>query len=81
MNLLAFAMPGLPEMIIIGIIAVLLFGKRLPGVAKSLGQSIMSFKKGFKEVEQEVNDMGQITEDAGTEFKTQVREVERELKA
>jgi sec-independent protein translocase protein TatA len=43
---------GLPhngmEWIIIGVIALLLFGKRLPGVARSLGQGIVEFKKGIK---------------------------------
>jgi sec-independent protein translocase protein TatA len=43
---------GLPhngmEWIIIGVIALLLFGKRLPGVARSLGTGIVEFKKGLK---------------------------------
>ncbi len=37
---------GLPEMIVIGIAALLLFGpKRLPELAKSLGKGIRDFKK------------------------------------
>ena len=43
---------GLPHngmaWIIIGVIALLLFGKRLPGVARSLAQGIVEFKKGIK---------------------------------
>ncbi len=49
--LLAFFSPGPMEMIIIGIIAVLLFGKRLPEVGKSLGRGIVEFKKGIRGVE------------------------------
>uniref|UniRef100_A0A7C2JYU4 Twin-arginine translocase TatA/TatE family subunit n=1 Tax=Schlesneria paludicola TaxID=360056 RepID=A0A7C2JYU4_9PLAN len=41
-------MPGLPEMIVFGVIALLLFGKRLPDVARSLGQGIVEFKKGLR---------------------------------
>ena len=33
-------------------IALLLFGKRIPGVARSLGQSILEFKKGFSSAEE-----------------------------
>ena len=43
---------GLPhngmEWVVIGVIALLLFGKRLPGVARSLGTGIVEFKKGLK---------------------------------
>jgi TatA/E family protein of Tat protein translocase len=38
--------PGFPELIIFGTIALLLFGKRLPEVARSLGKGIVEFKKG-----------------------------------
>ncbi|GAB5442469.1 MAG: hypothetical protein Fues2KO_28180 [Fuerstiella sp.] len=37
------------EIIIIALIVLLLFGSRLPGAAKSLGQSFVAFKKGIKE--------------------------------
>lgn len=45
--------PGLPELLIIGIVILLLFGKRLPGAMKSLGTSIVEFKKGIKGDEEE----------------------------
>lgn len=35
------------EWIIIGAIGLLIFGKRLPGAAKGIGQSILEFKKGM----------------------------------
>lgn len=47
--------PGWPEMLIIAIIALLLFGKRLPEVAKSLGKGIVEFKKGVRGIEDEVD--------------------------
>jgi len=47
---------GVPEMIIVGIVAVLLFGSRLPSVARSLGKSLNEFKRGMRDVENEVKD-------------------------
>ncbi len=40
---------GGPELAIVAVIVMLLFGNRLPGAAKSLGQSFSAFKKGIKE--------------------------------
>jgi sec-independent protein translocase protein TatA len=46
--------PGPMELLIIGVIAVLLFGKRLPEVGRSLGKGIVEFKKGINGVEDEI---------------------------
>jgi len=56
MNMLAF-LPnlGAPELIVIGLVMLLLFGRRLPEVGKSLGQGIVQFKKGLKDIETEVD--------------------------
>lgn len=51
----AFFSPGPMEMLIIGVIAVLLFGKRLPEVGRSLGKGIVEFKKGVSGIEDEVD--------------------------
>lgn len=49
-------LPGGSEIIIIGIIALLLFGSRLPKVARSMGKSIVEFKKGIKNVQEDIDD-------------------------
>lgn len=46
------------ELMILGVIALLLFGKRLPEVAKSLGKGIVEFKKGLSGVEEEIRNGG-----------------------
>jgi sec-independent protein translocase protein TatA len=51
---IAIGMPGGAEWIVIAAIGLLLFGKRLPEVGRSLGKGIVEFKKGLKGVEEEV---------------------------
>jgi sec-independent protein translocase protein TatA len=53
-SVLAFWMPGPWEMALIAIVALLLFGRRLPEVGRSLGKGIVEFKKGLREVQDEV---------------------------
>jgi len=54
-SLAIIGLPGGAEWIIIAIIGLLLFGKRLPEVGKSLGQSIVEFKRGLQGVERDIN--------------------------
>ena len=48
-------MPGPMEMVFIMVFGLLIFGKRLPEVGKSLGKSIVEFKKGLHGIEDEIN--------------------------
>jgi sec-independent protein translocase protein TatA len=43
------------EMVVLFVVALLLFGKRLPEVARSLGKGMMEFKKGLYDIQDEVN--------------------------
>ena len=53
-NLLLFWAPGMPEMVIILVIVLVLFGaNRLPQLAKGMGESIRNFKSGMSEAEAE----------------------------
>ncbi len=47
--------PGPLEWAIIAGLALLLFGRRLPEVGRSLGKGIVEFKKGLHDVQDEVN--------------------------
>ncbi|MFM9959505.1 MAG: twin-arginine translocase TatA/TatE family subunit [Phycisphaerales bacterium] len=53
---LAFiSLPGGWEWIIILVIGLLLFGRRLPEIGRSIGKTIVEFKKGMNDIEAESN--------------------------
>lgn len=54
--MLAFWTPSGWELLIILVIGLLLFGRKLPEVGRSLGKAIVEFKKGVKGVEDEIED-------------------------
>src|ERR671914_701150 len=56
---LALGMPGLTEWIIIGALGLLIFGKRLPEVGRSLGKGIVEFKKGLKGIDEDIEQVDQ----------------------
>jgi len=51
--------PGGYEWLIILVVALLIFGKRLPEVARNMGKGIVEFKKGVKGIENDVDDQSQ----------------------
>lgn len=68
---------GLMEISVILIVALLIFGRRIPAVAKGLGQSVVEFKKGLNGIDSHESpqmqpvriverDKAQITSEGGT---------------
>ena len=52
----AIGMPGPPELLIVLVIIIVLFGaNKVPGIARSLGRSLGEFKKGRDEGEKLAN--------------------------
>ena len=65
---LQLGIPDGPELLVILLIAVLLFGaNKIPKLARSTGEAMGEFQKGREEVEQELQDMrdGEPVDDAG----------------
>ena len=62
--------PGPLEILVIGVVALLIFGSRLPQVMRSFGKGIVEFKKGLKGIEDQVGDatdIGKLTMDDSTD--------------
>ncbi len=55
-GLLGFMLPGGSEWVILLVLGLLIFGRRLPEVGRSLGKGIVEFKRGIKGIEDEVED-------------------------
>lgn len=49
---------GPVELLVVGGVMLLLFGNRLPSVARSIGRSMVEFKKGVKEIEHDDTEGG-----------------------
>ena len=46
---------GMQELVVVGIVALLLFGKRLPDVAKTAGKRYAQFRKGLTDIQSQMN--------------------------
>ena len=73
MQYLAFWTPGPVEIIVILVVALLIFGRRLPEIASNIGKSLTEFKKGVheaKEVKDDLeNDVKEIKDEVVKEVK------------
>ncbi len=52
---------GAPEIIVLLTLGILLFGRKLPDIGRSLGKTMVEFKKGMKGIEDEVSESGNTT--------------------
>jgi sec-independent protein translocase protein TatA len=69
---------GMTEMIVIGIVALLIFGRRLPEVGRSLGRGIVEFKKGLRDTGEELNQIGSdVRKDVESKAPTQSAEQQK----
>jgi len=54
---LAFLSPSPTEMMVVAVVALLLFGGKLPEVARSWGRSFAEFRRSFSGIQGEINDV------------------------
>lgn len=43
------------ELLVVGIVALIIFGNRLPEVARSLGKGVVEFRKGLRGIEEDIH--------------------------
>ena len=65
-SILAWGGPGHWEILVVLLIALLIFGRRLPEIARNMGKSMSEFKKGIREA-QDTKD--EIIHDVASEAK------------
>lgn len=72
-DILAMWTPGPIEILVVLVIAILIFGRRMPEIARGMGKSLHEFKKGIKEakdakenIESDVKDAVGLNEEKGS---------------
>lgn len=54
---------GTPEILVILIVGLLLFGRRLPEVGRSLGKTFVEFKSGLQDVQSELREVDRLSDE------------------
>ena len=69
-----FTLPGGYEWIIILVVALLIFGRRLPEIARSVGKSLTEFKKGIHEAEETKDEFVRDVKKTGDDITRQAKD-------
>ncbi|MHC4345576.1 MAG: twin-arginine translocase TatA/TatE family subunit [Planctomycetota bacterium] len=65
---------GWPELLVVLVIALLIFGRKLPEIARGLGKSLTEFKKGIHEAEETKDEFVDEVKKAGDDVARQAKD-------
>jgi sec-independent protein translocase protein TatA len=79
--MLALGLPTGWEWIVLLVLGLLIFGRRLPEIGRSVGRSIVEFKKGIKGIEEEIeNESGNAPPSRSSQLPNQTNAAVREAR-
>jgi sec-independent protein translocase protein TatA len=62
------------ELLVVLVIALLIFGRRLPDIARSMGKSLTEFKKGINEAKETKDEFVNDVKDMGNDVAKQAKD-------
>jgi len=67
-------MLGQWEMLVVLVVALLIFGRRLPEIARGMGKSLTEFKKGINEAKESTDELVDDVRKVGDDVTNEVKE-------
>ena len=68
---------GTPEMVVVGVAAVLIFGRRLPEVGRYLGKGLLEFKESLRGTKKDLGDVSKAVENTDRDSEEPDRDREK----